>query len=222
MNSQDKTAIILGATGLTGSLLLKKLLDDVRYKSIKVFTRRSPGITHAKLEVIQCDLLDLKSQKDQFHADEVYCCIGTTTKKTPDKKLYHKIDYGIPVAAAQLCKANNIPTLLIVSAIGANANSSIFYNRTKGEMQDAVLKEGIQHTYILQPSIITGDRGESRIAEKIGVIVMSLFQPLLVGPWRKYRAINADTIAKAMIFFANNGFSDLLIESDQIQQYGRH
>lgn len=87
-------------------------------------------------------------------------------------------------------------------------------------MQEAVLKENIKHTYILQPSIITGDRGESRIAEKVGVIVMSLFQPFLVGPWRKYRAIKADTIAQAMIFFANNGFSNPVIESDQIQQHG--
>lgn len=220
MNSPEKTAIILGATGLTGNLLLNKLLDDPRYKHIKVFTRRPLGISHAKLESIQCDLLELKAVKDQFHADEVYCCIGTTTRKTPDKTLYHKIDYGIPVAAAELCKANNIPALLIVSAIGANANSSIFYNRTKGEMQEAVLKENIKHTYILRPSIITGDRGESRIAEKMGVVVMSLFQPFMVGSWRKYRAIKADTIAKAMIFFANNGFSNPVIESDQIQKHG--
>lgn len=220
MQANTKTAIILGATGLTGSMLLQKLLNDDRYHSIKVFSRRSLEISHPKLEEIVCDLLDLKSQKEHFVANEVYCCIGTTTKKTPDKALYRKIDFGIPVQAAELCKINNIPSLLIVSAIGADANSSIFYNRTKGEMEAAVLESGIPKTHILQPSVISGDRGEFRLGEKFGIIVMTIFSPVLIGPIKKYRPIKAATIAEAMRVLANGDYKEQIITSDSIQELG--
>jgi uncharacterized protein YbjT (DUF2867 family) len=221
MSSEKKTAIILGATGLTGSLLLEMLLTDDRYEKIKVFTRRPLEVSDPKLEAIQCSLLELNAVKDDFIGDEVFCCIGTTTKKTPDKKLYHKIDYGIPVSAAMLCKENNIPTLVIVSAIGANADSSIFYNKTKGEMERDVLAQNIQHTYILQPSIINGPRNESRAGEKIGVVITRFLQPLLMGSLKKYRVINGEVISKAMVKLANNGFDHQVIASDQIQELGR-
>ncbi len=221
MSSEKKTAIILGATGLTGSLLLKALLVDDRYGKIKVFTRRPLEVSDPKLESIECNLLELEAVKDSFKGDEVFCCIGTTTKKTPDKKLYRKIDYGIPTSAAMLCKENNIPTMVIVSAIGADANSSIFYNKTKGEMERDVLAQNIPHTYILQPSIINGPRNESRAGEKIGVVITKFLQPFLVGSIKKYRVIDAEVISNAMIQLANNGFEQQVIASDKIQELGK-
>jgi hypothetical protein len=121
----DKTAIILGATGLTGGLLLQLLLRDDRYADIKVFTRSPLRLTHPKLTEIQCDLLTLENQEADFTADEVFCCIGTTKANTPDKELYKAIDYGIPVAAASLCKKNEIPTFLVVSAMVSSILSPI-------------------------------------------------------------------------------------------------
>ena len=161
-----KTAIILGATGLTGSILLEKLLNDDRYKTIKLFSRKEIDGLPSKVKQFVGDILELDNFKKDFTADEVFCCIGTTAKKTPGKTLYKKIDFGIPVTAAKLSKANGIPTFLVISALGANATSPVFYNKTKGEMEQAVLSEKIEKTHILQPSIIGGDRQEKRIGEK--------------------------------------------------------
>jgi len=213
-----KTAIILGATGLTGNLLLEKLLEDKRYTSIKVLSRKTVGIDHPKIKEITGNILELDTFEKDFLADEVYCCIGTTAKKTPDKKLYKKIDIGIPVAAAKLCKKNKIDTFLVMSSLGANANSNVFYNKVKGEMEMAVLKEKVLNNYILRPSIILGDRNENRMGEDIGKVMMQSFRFLLIGKLRKYRAIEAGKIAKTMITLTNSKPKVQIIESDQIEE----
>lgn len=212
-----KTAIILGATGLTGSILLEKLMKDGRYSTIKLFSRKEINGLPSKVKQFIGDLLDLEQFDKDFTADEVYCCIGTTTKKTPDKELYKKIDFGIPVTAAKLTKANGIPSFLVISALGANPQSFIFYNRTKGQMELAVRAEKINKTHILQPSIIGGDREERRIGEKIGLIVTKLVQPLLFGKLKKYRVTQADDIAQAMINLANSSSTETTIVSERIK-----
>ena len=220
MNNQKKTAIILGATGLTGNILLHKLLADDRYRQIKIFTRKPLRFENPKVTEILCDLLDVDSYKENFYGDEIFCCIGTTTKKTPDKELYKKIDFGIPVSAAKLCKQNEIDTFIVMSSIGANTNSSIFYSRTKGEMEDTVLEQKIGNTFILRPSMIGGNRNESRVGEKVGSILMKVLNPLFIGSLRKYRIIDAEIIANAMIELANNKIDNQIIESDKIQKIG--
>jgi len=213
-----KTAIILGATGLTGGLLLKKLLDDVRYDQIKIFSRKSIDFRHPKIKEYLGDILDLNSFENNFKADEVFCCIGTTAKKTSDKNLYKRIDIGIPVTATKLCKKNKIDTFIVMSSLGANSKSKVFYNRIKGEMEEAVLKEGVLNTYILRPSIILGNRNENRLGEDIGKIMMRSFQFLMIGKIRKYRPIEADKIARTMIYLANVKPDLQIIESDRIEE----
>jgi uncharacterized protein YbjT (DUF2867 family) len=220
LNSEKKTAIILGATGLTGNILLKKLLIDRRYDKIKIFTRKPLRLENKNVTEILCNLFELDNYKENFFGDDVFCCIGTTTKKTPDKELYKKIDYGIPVSVAKLCKDNGIKTFAVMSSMGANANSSIFYNRTKGEMEQAVLEQNIRNTNVLRPSMIGGNRNEFRIAEKIGSILMKVLNPIFIGALRKYRMIDANIIANAMIELANNGANEQIIESDQIHTIG--
>jgi uncharacterized protein YbjT (DUF2867 family) len=222
MEGSKKSAIILGATGLTGGLLLNELLADPRYNTIKIFSRSPSHMRHPKLKEFLGDLLSLSRFKPDFTADEVYCCIGTTKSKTPDKEKYRSIDYGIPVAAAQLCKENNIPTLLVISALGADAKSGIFYNKIKGQMEEAVLELGIAHTYILQPSIIGGHRDERRFGEWIAKKLFSVFNVLLLGPLKKYRSIQASSIVKAMIWLANNRYSNSRIISDEIENIAHH
>ena len=213
----QKTAIILGATGLTGSILLEKLIHDERYKTIKLFSRKEIDGLPSKVNQYVGNMLDLESFKVDFTGDEVYCCIGTTAKKTPDKALYTAIDYGIPVAAAKLSKDNGIHTLLVVSALGANAKSSIFYNKTKGEMERDVLLEKIKNTHILQPSIIGGKRNEQRIGEKIGLAIFKLMQPLFFGGLKKYKITEAEHIAQAMINLANSSSKKQFIASHDIE-----
>ncbi|HCE55703.1 MAG: nucleoside-diphosphate sugar epimerase [Lutibacter sp. BRH_c52] len=213
-----KTAIILGASGLTGQQLLAKLIVDDRYKTIKLFSRKKTENTSSKVIEIVGDLLALENFKEDFTADELFVCIGTTAKKTPDKTQYKNIDFGIPAAAAKLAKENHIPTFIVVSAMGANAESSVFYNKTKGEMEQAVLSEKIKHTYFLRPSIISGNRNENRPMEKIGIAIFKLLQPLMVGKLKKYRLIEAENIAKAMIYLANKKPEIHIVESDKIQE----
>ncbi|MDP2721561.1 MAG: NAD(P)H-binding protein [Bacteroidales bacterium] len=215
-----KTAIILGASGLTGSLLLNQLIADDRYDSIKVFTRKSLGKQPSKVHEFVGDILNLDKFKKHFTGNEVYVCIGTTAKKTPDKALYHEIDFGIPVAAAQLCVENHIETFLVVSAMGANVKSRIFYNRTKGEMEQKVLSKNIPNTYILRPSFIGGNREEHRPGEKIGMVIAKFIQPMMVGSLKKYRIIEAETIARAMIYLANKKPATKLVLSDGIETFG--
>jgi uncharacterized protein YbjT (DUF2867 family) len=213
-----KSAIVLGATGLTGGYLLNILLNDPEYDKVKVFSRSSVGFTHAKLEEHLVDLLKLEEYKNDFYANEVYCCIGTTKSNTPNKELYKKIDHGIPVTAARISKMNNVNTFLVISSLGADANSSVFYNKVKGEMQHDVLEIGISNTYIFQPSLIAGDREEERFFEKLAIKGMKVFNYLMVGSMRKYRFIHPETIAKAMHTCANTEYSKILIESDDIEQ----
>lgn len=213
-----KTAIILGASGLTGAILLEKLLKDDRYDKIKLFSRKKIEGLPTKVVQFIGNLLELDNFKNDFKADEIFCCIGTTAKKTPDKKLYKKIDFGIPVKAAKLAKENGIHTFLVVSALGANANSNIFYNKTKGEMEQKVLSIKIEKTHILQPSLIGGNRKEQRIAEKIGLVIFKLIQPLFFGKLKKYKIIEAKDIAQAMLYLANSTLTKQIIKSEKIKE----
>ncbi|MFD2541477.1 NAD(P)H-binding protein [Lacinutrix gracilariae] len=218
----NKSAIILGATGLTGSILLQKLLEDDRYQSIKLFSRSKIEGLPSKVTQYIGDLLKLEDFKAKFIADEVYCCIGTTAKKTPDKTQYKKIDYGIPVTAAKLAKANNIDTFLVISAMGANKNSTVFYNKTKGEMEQDVLQYNIKNTFILRPSLIGGNRKESRILEKIALAVFKIIQPLFIGKLKQYKIIEPNDIAQAMLHLANSAsHAEVILTSNDIKQISK-
>lgn len=209
----QKTAIIFGATGLTGSLVLEELLSNEQYSTLKLFSRKSCGIKHPKIQESIGDLFDLDMFQEEFTGDEVYICIGTTKKKTPDRSLYRKIDVGIPVAIANLCKRNGIPKLAVVSAIGANPKSSIPYNKFKGEMEEAILSLGIDYTYILRPSLIIGDRNEFRTGEKFSAVLFRIIKFLLP---KKYRAVSARAIAAKMIALCNSSEPSKIIESSEI------
>lgn len=213
-----KTAIILGATGLTGSILLDYLIRDKRYRKIKVFSRNHVHQKDPKIEEYLVSLFELEKLASLFTADEVFCCVGSTQKKTPDEELYRMVDFGIPATAAKLCKKNNIYNFEVISAMGADENSSFFYNRTKGEMEGAVLEQHITNTYILRPSLIAGKRTESRPFEYAWKKIMKFGDHLLVGNLKKYRSIHPETIAKAMIYLANNEYKSGIIESDEIKE----
>ncbi|MBT0607060.1 NAD(P)H-binding protein [Aequorivita echinoideorum] len=214
-----KTAIILGATGLTGGILLKKLIAYPSFEKIKLFSRYSVKMDSPKIEEHLIDLLELEKHAEKFKADVVFCCIGTTKSQTPDKEKYKKIDYGIPVTAARLSKLNGIKNFIVISALGADADSSIFYNKTKGEMERDVLNQKIENSYILQPSLIVGDRNEQRLGEKIVTFLMTAFNFLVP---KKYKKIKAETIAEAMRMLAHNGFWKSRIPSEEIKTIAAH
>ena len=217
-----KSAIILGATGLTGSILLKKLLQDDRYAKIILFSRKTVGFEHPKMEEHLIDLFELENHQEKFRADEVFCCIGSTQKKTPQKKVYRQVDYGIPVKAAKLCKNNNIATFVVVSALGANSSSKFFYNRIKGEMERDVSKQNIKNTYFLRPSLIGGERKEKRPFEFFWKQLMKTTDFLMFGPMKKFRSIHPEKIAKTMVRVANQAYAKTVIKSDVIEEIAAH
>ncbi len=187
-----KTAILLGATGLTGSYLLELLLYSNEYKEVKIFNRRPCNKEHPKLKEYIIDLLDLENYRDVFSADELFCCIGTTRNKTKDKNLYRAIDYGIPLLASKLAEENGIRTISVISAIGSNKNSIFFYSQIKGEMEEAILKSKVPNILIYRPSLIYGKRKDKRLGESISLLFFRLFKLILP---KKYRAISGKELA---------------------------
>jgi len=220
MVMNQKTAIVLGATGLTGSLLLARLAADDSYGVIKLFSRKPSGNPSPRIQEYLGDVLQLENFESHFTGDEVFCCVGTTSAKTKDRSMYRSIDYGIPFAASKLARKNNIPTFLVMSSMGANPGSSIFYSRTKGEMEQAVLDQKIPNTYVLRPSLIMGNRKERRLGESIGAVLLKMTSVLMVGNLKKYKAIEADCIASAMINLAKTKPDLRIVSSDLIQEFG--
>ena len=212
----SKTAIILGATGLTGGILLEKLLADTTYSKIKLFSRSSVDVKSDKIEQHLISLFQLENYKEDFTGDVVFCCIGTTAAKTKDSAKYKQIDYGIPVKAAKIAKENTINTFVVMSSMGADVTSNTFYNQTKGEMERDVLKQKIKNTYILRPSLIGGNREEFRLGERIGKGIMSILNPLFIGGLKKYKMIDPEEIATCMQTLVRSNKDQAIFSSDEI------
>jgi len=196
----QKNVLLIGASGLIGSELVQLLLRDDKIKSVKVFVRKTLAITDQKLIEILVNFERLEDFKHEFQGDALFCCIGTTRNKTPDLVAYKAIDYGIVLAAATLAKKNQVPQVHLVSAIGANISSKIFYNRLKGEIEKDVLKLDFPNTLIYQPAMLIGKRSESRPAEFIVQKLMPFFDVFLLGKAQKYHSIEAKKVAESMLY----------------------
>lgn len=193
-----KKAILFGASGFIGSYLLNNLLASDIYEEVTVVVRQKLGLQHPKLKTIIADYGNLADDKSELIADDVFITIGTTKKKTPDTKTYYQIDHDYPVLAAALTKANGATTVFMVTAVGANVNSSIFYSKTKGEVERDVIALNFKHTHIFRPSMIMGERPEKRPLEKFFMSLSAGFNVLLFGPLNRYKGILAEDVAKAM------------------------
>ncbi len=193
-----KKAIVFGATGFIGSHLLRDLLDNPYYERVIAVARKQLALSHAKLTTLIGDLASLPALKPQLVADEVFIALGTTRKHTPDEAEYYKIDHDYPVLAAEIAKANGAKSVFLVTAVGANARSSVFYVRTKGEVERDVLALNFAHTHIFRPSMILGERDEDRPRERMIIAVWNVINPLLVGPVDRYRGLAGDEIARAI------------------------
>ena len=133
-----KSVVIVGASGLTGNALLQELIGEPEVTQIRVFVRKSIVGLPEKVTQITTDFSDFSLLKEHVIGDVIYCCIGTTRKKTPDLNDYRNIDFGINIGMAKLAKENGIPTVHLISAIGASTSSRIFYSKLKGEIEEAM------------------------------------------------------------------------------------
>lgn len=214
-----KTAIIFGSSGLTGNALLEQLSTMPTYGEIVCINRTPQKISYPNCKEVIDDFSDLDALAQKIKADEVYCCLGTTIKKAGSKEVFTKVDLDLPVAIANACKKNGVKHFLVISSIGAKANSGNFYLRTKGLMEQAVLDLAIPQTTIVRPSMLLGDRKEVRVGEGIGKIIMKVGGVLMLGKWKKYKAIHVDDVAKAMIIIANTSpTKQNIFESNELQE----
>ena len=193
-----KKAIVFGATGFIGSHLLRDLLDGPDYAQVIAVVRKPLTLSDPKLTALIGDLASLPALKPQLVADEIFIALGTTRKHTSDEAEYYKIDHDYPVLAAEIAKANGARSVFLVTAVGANAKSGVFYIQTKGEVERDILALDFDHTHILRPSMILGQRDEDRPRERLIIAAWNVINPLLVGPADRYRGLTGEEIARAM------------------------
>lgn len=212
-----KTALIAGSTGLIGKQLLQLLLDDAYYTTVKAISRKPLDIVHPKLENIVADLSTLSEQYDRLTADDVFCCLGTTIKQAGSKEAFRKVDYDYPLELARLTKNQGAEQYLIITALGSDAKSGIFYNRVKGEVEKVIEEIGFQSYHIFRPSLLLGERLEKRAGEGAATVVYTALGFLIP---LKYKAIDSVKVARGMLHFAKqNSHGTFIHESKELQQF---
>jgi uncharacterized protein YbjT (DUF2867 family) len=190
------TANVIGATGLVGKRLVQQLLNDERFEKVRIFVRRDTGLKHPKLEQKIVDFRNTESWKKLLTGDILFSALGTTLKQAGSKKKQYEIDFTFNLNFAQKAKENGIENYVLVSSVGANSKSGIFYTRMKGELDEAVSKIGFSNLVILRPASLTGPRENRRMAEEISVPVLNFLTRFV---FKNYRPISDVTVAKAMI-----------------------
>ena len=190
------TANVIGATGLVGKQLVNQLLENEKLKKVRVFVRRDFGISHPKLEQLIVDFADEKTWAKELTGDVLFSALGTTLKQAGNKEKQYEVDFTYNLNFAQKAKANGIENYVLVSSIGANPKSNIFYTRIKGELDDAVTKLDFKNLVIVRPSSLTGEREEKRWMEELSLPIVGFVTKFIL---KKYRPISGETVAKAMI-----------------------
>jgi len=215
-----KTALIAGASGLVGTELLKLLIAEESYNAIHVLTRTPVNSESAKVTEHIIDFNRLSDLKLDFPVHHVFCTLGTTIKKAETRDNFRKVDFNYVVELGKKAKELKTEKFLVVSSLGANAKSQIFYNRVKGEMESALRELSLAHLFIFRPSLLMGERQEHRAGEKTAIAVYKVISPLLWGHFRKYKGVEAKQVAKAMLMTAlENDKTFSIIESDEIQKF---
>jgi uncharacterized protein YbjT (DUF2867 family) len=212
-----RIALLAGTTGLTGSSCLELLNDDVRYSQVKCLTRRPIEFGSPKITNIICDFAQLEKVEARLVCDDVYCCLGTTMKKAGSQERFEEIDRNYVVNLAKIAKKHGAKNFAVVSSLGADANSSIFYNRVKGKMENDILAIGFEKVVIIRPSLLTGERTEHRRGEKIGVVFSRAIAPIFFGPLKRYKPISAYKVASSLIALNfRNDLAKPIFESEEL------
>ena len=193
----EKTAIIAGASGLVGRSLTQQLLNGDDYGQIIALVRKPLGLQHKKLSEVVIDFDELATIQDFPKADDIFCCLGSTMKKAGSKEAFYKIDFTYPYELAKVALKAGANRYFLVSALGAQKDSKYFYSRVKGELEDQISFLDYRTVYIFKPSLLRGNRTESRMGESFMQGLTRIIP--FVGPWKKYHPIHADKVADAMM-----------------------
>lgn len=215
----SKRIVIAGASGLIGSSLLALALEHEAVSQVIILVREDLPIKHPKLKQIRVRYEHLEDIAAEILGDAIFCCLGTTRKKTPNPEDYRKVDFDYPLALARIALMNNIPEFHLVSALGADKTSKIFYSRLKGEVEEAISTLSFTSIHFYRPSLLSGNRKEHRTGEELSNKIMKIVNPILIGPLKKYRSIEAAAVARAML---NQSLKTLkgtfIYTSDKIQE----
>jgi uncharacterized protein YbjT (DUF2867 family) len=190
------TANVIGATGLVGKALVQQLLNDELFEKVRIFVRRDTGLKHPKLEQLIVDFGKPEIWEKQLTGDVLFSALGTTLKQAGSKEKQWEIDFTFNLNFAQKAKENGIENYVLVSSVGANSKSSIFYTKMKGELDEAVAKIGFSNLVILRPASLTGPRENRRMAEEISIPILNILTQVVM---KNYRPISDETVAKAMM-----------------------
>ena len=194
----DRTFALLGASGLVGGRLLE-LLADSAYSRGTLLGRRALGLAGKNVREVVVDFDRPASLREHLAVDDVFCCLGTTIKKAGSQEAFRRVDCDIPVSVGREARAAGARQFLIVTAVGADAKSSVFYNRVKGDVEAALAAlEFPGGLKVFHPSLIVGERSERRTAERLAMALMTATRPLFAGGLKRYRAIDAADVARAM------------------------
>ncbi len=194
-----RTALLVGATGLVGRDCLRLLLADEAWSQVTVLARRRIPTSHPKLLARLVDF-DRLSQLSGFpRVTDVFCALGTTIRAAGSQPEFYKVDFTYVVETARLAFVSGARQFLLVSALGADPSSGVFYLRVKGEAEEAVRKLGFGALQVFRPSFLAGKRAEKRPFERLGLAAFSALSFALVGPLRRYRPVESAAVAAAMV-----------------------
>ncbi|MFZ9956523.1 MAG: NAD(P)H-binding protein [Flavobacteriales bacterium] len=192
-----KTAIILGSSGLVGTALLQQLIKDDSYSNIKILVRKPSEIKHSKIEEIIVDFKNIESYKQLVVGDILFSCMGTTLQNAKSKATQYEVDFTYQFQTAKAAAENGVKEYVLISSIGASAKSNNFYLRMKGELEEAVRSLPFKQINIMRPGPLGGNRKEFRLGEALSFPILKFFNAL--GLFKKYRIIDVEIVAKAMI-----------------------
>jgi uncharacterized protein YbjT (DUF2867 family) len=206
-----QSTLLVGATGLIGSFCLSRLLEEDEVERVVVLTRRPLGRLHPKLDEHQIQFDRLNEYSALFEVDTVFCCLGSTLKAAGSRAAFEKVDYGYVKQIAELAAAMDARQFLLISAVGADPHSQVFYSRIKGRAEEAVRQQNFHSVHILRPSMLLGSRSQPRWNEEILKPLAKLTIPLFVGPVQRFRPVQAEQVANMMVNLAKADYSGINI-----------
>lgn len=202
ISKSKKTALVFGASGLVGSHLIQELAVHDSYQKVYSFGRRKLDLENDKIEEIIIDFDNMSEFGHLIKGDDIFICLGTTIKSAGSQEAFRKVDFDYIFQSAQIAAQNGANQLLLVSSTGADVNSSVFYNKVKGEIEEAVKQLPFWSVKIFQPSILLGSRNENRFAEAIGQSIGRFLNRFTSDLFDLYQPVEAENVARAMLIAA--------------------
>ena len=190
-------ALVIGATGATGKEIVSQLLEDDDFDSVSIFVRKDPDITHSKLKTYVIDFSKVEDYRELIKGDVLFSCLGTTLRTAGSKEKQYMVDYTYQYEFAKIASDNGVPIYSLVSSTGANQNSTIFYPKIKGKLEEAVKKLPFKTIQIFQPQTLIRQKNLIRLGEKIGIKIFSFLN--YFGILKSQKPLTVSNLAKVMI-----------------------